>query len=122
MGLEKAETEWQVRGSLNFVEMAAIGKGASLMPPFLDRFIYPLWLFLLLGRCHFLDQVELARVVMAVAFLLDKHLAANLREDSPNLSILSPDFLSCLELLVIHALHLISWQPSSPSDGSCTSR
>lgn len=92
------------------------------MPPFLDRFIYPIWLILLLGCFYFLDQAEFARVVMAVAFFLDKDLAASLREDSPNLSIMSPDFLSCLELLVIHALYLISWQPSSPSDGSYTSR
>lgn len=82
-----------------------------------------LWLILLLGCCQFLDKGELARVVMAVAFLLDEDLAANLRKDSPYLSILIPDCLTCLELFVIHARHLNSaWLPSSLSDGSCTSR
>jgi len=49
---------------------------------------------------------QFARVILAVAFLLNEDLASLLEQDCPHFTELIPDFLSWLKLLVFHT-HLL---------------
>lgn len=71
----------------------------------------------------FLDGEQFARVIVAVAFLLNEDLATLLEQDSPYITKLISDFLSWLKLLVFH-LHLLKQvlqQPSLLCVCNCTS-
>ena len=65
-----------------------------------------------LRSCGLLDGEELARVVVPVAFLLDKDLAAKLTGYRSDFSILVPDFLARLKLPVFQALLLHAGLPA----------